>query len=107
MKNYKDVVFSMNPKTVKDRCLEIVEKPIDKIHILRTTKGIVETPHGFCLATSYFFSKNQNQGSVISIIKDGKIYNRFIEQECTPKTLVIEAKRFAAAIFKEKKGGDL
>lgn len=105
MKKFQDHVCAIFPKTGKGAGFETVQQLSDENYIYRTTRGIVETPHGYVQAFSHFYSINQYQGSSLSIIKDGKQYHRFFEIEYQQKTLVTEAKRFAAAVFKGKTGG--
>lgn len=105
MKDCKDVVYSLYPATGKGTQFQSTQDPVDENYIYRTTRGIVETKFGFVLAYSHFYSKNQNQGSCLSIIKDGKQHHRFFKTEYQQKTLVTLAKKFAADVFSGKTGG--
>lgn len=105
MKNHRDLVYAIYPKTGCGRGFVTNQEAVDENSIYRTTSGIVETPHGYVQAFSHFYSKNQNQGSSLSIIKEGKQYHRFFDIEYQQKTLVTEAKRFAKEVFADKKGG--
>lgn len=106
MKKYTDKVFSVYPASGRGTQFNSIEQQqVEGLYVYRELRGIVETPHGFVLAYSHFYSKKQYQGSSLSIIKEGKQYHRFFETEYQQKTLVTEAKRFAAAVFKGQIGG--
>lgn len=71
------------------------------LRLYKDSSVTVETPHGFCLARSYYYERGYDS-SILEIIKDGKKHYRYFKKYYTNKYLVTLAKQFAKEIYSEE-----
>lgn len=96
---YRDENYSLNPKTGRGEGWEATEGRCARGKLWRSLSGRVSTLHGYVIARSHFYEAG-HKGSTLSVIKDGREYHRFFDEDLSPRALVIRAKRFVAELFK-------
>lgn len=100
MSDYKDKDYSLYPKSGGGRMFKSDAKVLSDRgeREYREVHGVVETPHGFVIANSYFY-EGRSQSSSLEMIRDGRSYHRYFKKYYTQRGLVTKGKQFANDVF--------
>lgn len=97
MAQHEDESWSLYPKSGSGAGFKSEESHEDE-RLWRDTEGLVETPYGYvrCWSTSWQGSYKQTR---LSIIKNGRMYDRRFKKEYSARGMVTKAKQFAKDVF--------
>ena len=97
MSEYTDCDYKLSPKTGRSLKFDI-DEGIESGVAWKEARGLVSTVNGYvdCFAASY---EGEFEFTMLTIIKDGREYQRHFDKEYTVRGMVTKAKQFSRDVF--------